>query len=127
LTTPAHIAPVWYFTPFYAILRAIPSVAGSAFPGVMAMFSAIIFLFLLPWLDKSEVKSIRYRGWMFKLMLTVFVISFIVLGYLGMQQPTEAKTILARVATAAYFMFFLAMPLYTKIDKTKPVPERVTH
>ena len=127
LTTPDHIAPVWYFTPFYAILRAIPSIAGSAFPGVAAMGLAIVFLFLLPWLDKSEVRSIRYRGWMFKLALTLFCVSFVVLGYLGMQQPTEGKTLIARIATAVYFLFFLAMPWYTKIDKTKPLPERVTH
>ncbi len=127
LTTPAHIAPVWYFTPYYAILRAIPSIAGSAFPGVLAMGLAIIFLFLLPWLDKSEVKSIKYRGWIYKLMLTLFVISFIVLGYLGMQAPSEGKTLVARVATAMYFIFFLAMPIYTKLDKNKPVPDRVTH
>ncbi len=88
---------------------------------------AIVFLFLLPWLDKSEVKSIRYRGWIYKLMLALFVISFVVLGYLGMQAPTEAKTMLARLATAIYFIFFLAMPIYTKLDKTKPVPDRVTH
>jgi len=127
LTTPDHIAPVWYFTPFYAILRAIPSIAGSAFPGVAAMGLAIVFLFLLPWLDKSEVRSIRYRGWMFKLALLLFCISFVILGYLGMQQPTEGKTLVARIATAIYFLFFLAMPWYTKVDKTKPVPERVTH
>jgi ubiquinol-cytochrome c reductase cytochrome b subunit len=127
LTTPDHIAPVWYFTPFYAILRAIPSIAGSAFPGVAAMGLAIAFLFLLPWLDKSEVRSIRYRGWIFKLALTLFCISFVVLGYLGMQAPTEGKTLVARIATAIYFLFFLAMPWYTKIDKTKPLPERVTH
>jgi ubiquinol-cytochrome c reductase cytochrome b subunit len=127
LTTPDHIAPVWYFTPFYAILRAIPSIAGSAFPGVAAMGLAIAFLFLLPWLDKSEVRSIRYRGWVFKLALILFCISFVVLGYLGMQQPTEGKTLLARIATAVYFLFFLAMPWYTKIDKTKPLPERVTY
>lgn len=127
LTTPNHIAPVWYFTPFYAILRAIPSIAGSAFPGVAAMGLSIAFLFMLPWLDKSEVKSIRYRGWMFKLALLLFCISFVVLGYLGMQQPTEGKTLLARIATTVYFLFFVAMPWYTKIDKNKPVPERVTH
>jgi len=127
LTTPEHIAPVWYFTPYYAILRAIPSIAGSAFPGVVAMFLAIIMLFLLPWLDKSPVKSIRYRGWIYKLMLTLFVISFVVLGYLGVQAPTDALTLLARVMTFIYFLFFFAMPWYTKLDKTKPVPERVTH
>lgn len=127
LTTPEHIAPVWYFTPFYAILRAIPSIGGSAFPGVLAMGASIFLLFLLPWLDKSEAKSIRYRGWIYKLALTLFIISFVILGWLGVEQPTEAKTLLARIMTFIYFMFFLAMPWYTKLDKCKPVPERVTH
>lgn len=127
LTTPEHIAPVWYFTPYYAILRAVPSIAGSAFPGVLAMGAAIVLFFFLPWLDKSPVRSIRYRGWIYKLALTLFVISFIVLGYLGVQAPTPAKTLLAQVMTVVYFLFFLAMPWYTRLDKTKPVPERVTH
>jgi len=127
LTTPEHIAPVWYFTPYYAILRAVPSIAGSAFPGVLAMGAAIVLFFFLPWLDKSPVRSIRYRGWIYKFALTMFVISFIVLGYLGVQAPTPAKTLLAQVMTAIYFLFFLAMPWYTRLDKTKPVPERVTH
>ncbi len=127
LTTPEHIAPVWYFTPYYAILRAVPSIAGSAFPGVLAMGAAIVVFFFLPWLDKSPVRSIRYRGWIYKLALTLFVISFIVLGYLGVQAPTPAKTLLAQVMTVVYFAFFLAMPWYTRLDKTKAVPERVTH
>lgn len=127
LTTPEHIAPVWYFTPYYAILRAVPSIAGSAFPGVLAMGAAIVVFFFLPWLDKSPVRSIRYRGWIYKLALTLFVISFIVLGYLGVQAPTPAKTLLAQVMTIVYFAFFLAMPWYTRLDKTKAVPERVTH
>ena len=127
LTTPEHIAPVWYFTPFYAILRAVPSIAGSAFPGVLAMGLSIIVLFLLPWLDKSEVRSIRYRGWMFKLALVLFVVSFIILGYLGIKQPTPGRTLLAQICTIVYFLFFILMPWYTKVDKTKPVPERVTH
>ena len=127
LTTPEHIAPVWYFTPYYAILRAVPSIAGSAFPGVLAMGAAIVLFFFLPWLDKSPVRSIRYRGWIYKFALTLFVISFIILGYLGVQAPTPAKTLLAQVMTAVYFLFFLAMPWYTRLDKTKPVPERVTH
>ena len=127
LTTPEHIAPVWYFTPYYAILRAVPSIAGSAFPGVLAMGAAIVVFFFLPWLDKSPVRSIRYRGWIYKLALTLFVISFIVLGYLGVQAPTPAKTLLAQVMTVVYFAFFLAMPWYTRLDKTKAVPDRVTH
>ncbi|MCG8427381.1 MAG: cytochrome b, partial [Chromatiales bacterium] len=124
--TPEHIAPVWYFTPFYAILRAVPSIAGSAFPGVIAMFGAIAVMFFLPWLDKSPVKSIRYKGMLYKTMLGLFVVTFIVLGYLGVQPATPGKTLLAQVCTIYYFAFFLLMPIYSKMDKTKPVPERVT-
>ncbi|WP_297527549.1 cytochrome b [Thiohalobacter sp.] len=127
LKTPEHIAPVWYFTPFYAILRAVPSIAGSAFPGVAAMGAAVVILFFLPWLDRSPVKSIRYKGPLFKGALALFVVAFVVLGYLGTQPATPGKTLLAQVCTAYYFAFFLLMPIYTKIDKTKPVPERVTH
>ncbi|WP_370590874.1 cytochrome bc complex cytochrome b subunit [Thiohalobacter sp. COW1] len=127
LKTPEHIAPVWYFTPYYAILRAVPSIAGSAFPGVAAMGIAVLIFFLLPWLDRSPVKSIRYRGPLYKGALTLFVISFIVLGWLGTQPATETLTLLARIFTAIYFAFFLLMPIYTKMDSTKPVPERVTH
>ncbi|WP_369801206.1 cytochrome b [Thiohalobacter thiocyanaticus] len=127
LKTPEHIAPVWYFTPYYAILRAVPSIAGSAFPGVAAMGVAVLIFFLLPWLDRSPVKSIRYRGPLYKGALTLFVISFIVLGWLGTQPATETLTLLARIFTAIYFAFFLLMPIYTRMDSTKPVPERVTH
>jgi len=123
LKTPEHIAPVWYFTPFYAILRAVPDKLG----GVILMGSAMILLFFLPWLDRSPVKSIRYRGWMFKLAVTIFVISFFVLGYLGTRPATGVYTILSRVFAILYFAFFLLMPLYTKWDKTKPVPERVIY
>lgn len=126
LKTPEHIAPVWYFTPFYAMLRAIPPMFGSQFPGVVVMGAAIVVMFFLPWLDRSPVKSVRYRGPLFKTALTILVISFIVLGYLGVQPSTPVKTTLAQIFTALYFAFFLLMPWYTKIDKTKPVPERVT-
>ncbi len=131
LKTPEHIAPVWYFTPFYSILRAVPSIQGSAFPGVVAMGLSIVFLFLLPWLDRSPVKSIRYRGINFKIALTIFIISFLFLGYLGVQPSTGttfmlANTLLAQVFTILYFLFFLLMPIYTKFDNDKPVPERVT-
>jgi ubiquinol-cytochrome c reductase cytochrome b subunit len=126
LKTPEHIAPVWYFTPFYAILRAVPSFAGTQVWGVIAMFAAIVVLFFLPWLDKSPVKSIRYKGPIFKSMIAMFVVVFIVLGYLGMQPPSVLGTIVAQICTVLYFLFFLAMPVYSKIDKTKPVPERVT-
>ncbi|MET0067378.1 MAG: cytochrome b N-terminal domain-containing protein [Candidatus Thiodiazotropha sp.] len=126
LKTPPHIAPVWYFTPFYAILRAVPSIAGSAFPGVLAMFASILIMFFLPWLDRSPVKSIRYKGMITKVMLGLFVVDFIMLGYLGTQATTALYTILAQVGTAFYFAFFLLMPIYSKLDKTQPVPERVT-
>ncbi len=126
LKTPEHIAPVWYFTPFYAILRAVPSIGGSAFPGVVAMGGAIVMLFLLPWLDRSPVKSIRYKGPLFKVALAIFAVSFVVLGYLGTQPATPGKTLLAQICSVLYFLFFLLMPIYSKMDKTKPVPERVT-
>jgi ubiquinol-cytochrome c reductase cytochrome b subunit len=123
LKTPEHIAPLWYFTPFYAILRAIPD----KFMGVIAMGGAIVVLFLLPWLDRCKVKSIRYRGGIFKKAFVLFIISFIVLGYLGTQPATPGYTMLARVFTAIYFGFFLLLPLYTPWEKTKPVPKSVTH
>ncbi|GAB6139354.1 cytochrome bc complex cytochrome b subunit [Methylosoma difficile] len=123
MKTPEHIAPVWYFTPFYAILRAIPD----KFAGVIGMGGAIVVLFLLPWLDRNPVKSIRYRGGMYKKALLLFVISFLCLGYLGTQPATPTATLFARIFTAVYFGFFLLMPLYTRWEKTKPVPKRVTH
>jgi ubiquinol-cytochrome c reductase cytochrome b subunit len=126
LKTPPHIAPLWYFTPFYAILRAVPPLFGSQFPGVMAMGMAIVVMFFLPWLDRSKVKSIRYRGPLFKIALALFVVSFVILGILGMLPATPTYTIIARVCSVIYFAFFVLMPWYTAIDKTKPEPERVT-
>lgn len=126
LKTPVHIAPVWYFTPFYAMLRAVPPMFGSQFPGVLVMFAAIAILFLLPWLDRSAVKSIRYKGVLSKVALAIFIISFVILGWLGTQPVTVLYTFLAQVFTTLYFLFFLLMPWYSKIDKTKPVPERVS-
>ena len=122
LKTPEHIAPVWYFTPFYAILRAIPS----QFGGVVAMGAAVMLFFFLPWLDRSPVKSIRYRGWNYKIALALFTVSFIVLGWLGLQPATTAYTWMARLFTLIYFLFFLLMPFYTASDREKPVPDRVT-
>ena len=122
LKTPAHIAPVWYYTPFYAILRAVPSKLG----GVIAMGAAIAVLFLIPWLDRSPVRSIRYKGILSKIALTIFAISFLVLGYLGATPATPTATILARIFTILYFLFFLLMPFYTAIEKCKQPPERVT-
>jgi ubiquinol-cytochrome c reductase cytochrome b subunit len=123
LQTPENIAPVWYFTPFYAILRAVPN----KLLGVMLMGLAVVSFFFLPWLDRSKVKSIRYRGWIYKIFLFAFAISFVSLGYLGMQHPTPASVLASQVLTAIYFAFFALMPWYTKIDQTKPVPERVTY
>lgn len=123
MQTPEHIAPVWYMTPYYAVLRAIPN----KLLGVLAMVGSIFILFLLPWLDRSPVRSIRYRGWMYKTALSLFVISFISLGYLGMNEPTPNKILLARLFTAVYFGFFFLMPIYSKLDKTKTEPERVTY
>jgi ubiquinol-cytochrome c reductase cytochrome b subunit len=126
LQTPPHIAPVWYFTPFYAMLRAVPSFAGTQVWGVLVMGGAVLILFFLPWLDRSPVRSVRYRGPIFKFMLGVFVVSFIALGVCGLKPPSGIYPMLARVCTIAYFAFFLLMPWYTKIDRVKPVPERVT-
>ncbi|MCP9339745.1 cytochrome b [Stutzerimonas xanthomarina] len=119
--TPEHIAPVWYFTPFYAILRAIPD----KLLGVIAMGAAIAVLFVLPWLDRSPVKSMKYKGWMSKITLLAFCVSFIILGVLGVLAPTPERTLLARICTAIYFGYFILMPFYTKLEKTKVVPQRV--
>jgi ubiquinol-cytochrome c reductase cytochrome b subunit len=126
LKTPEHIAPVWYFTPFYAMLRAVPPMFGSQFPGVLVMFAAILILFFLPWLDRSPVKSVRYKGPIFKAWVAVFVISFVVLGYLGVQPVTAEFKLASQLFTGLYFLFFLLMPWYSRLDDTKPEPERVT-
>jgi len=126
LKTPPHIAPLWYFTPFYAILRAVPPMFGSQFPGVVAMGLSIVVMFFLPWLDRGKVKSIRYRGPIYKIMLALFIVSFVGLGYLGLLPSTPVATMFAQVFSVIYFLFFLLMPWYTSIDKTKPEPERVT-
>ncbi|HZV97752.1 MAG TPA: cytochrome bc complex cytochrome b subunit [Methylophilaceae bacterium] len=141
LKTPSHIAPVWYFTPYYSILRAVPPILNSQFPGVAAMGLSVVIFALLPWLDRSPVKSIRYRGPIYKTWLALFVVSFLILGYLGTEPSNvwgvfdtgtpvvggaDRATVVARIFTAVYFLFFILMPWYTKIDKTKPVPERVT-
>ena len=123
LATPEHIAPVWYFTPFYAILRAVPDKLG----GAVLMVGAVLVPLFLPWLDRSRVRSIRYRGWIYKLALTLFVISFLTLGWLGTQAAETVYVIMARIFSIIYFGFFLLMPYYTAIDKTKPVPDRVVY
>jgi ubiquinol-cytochrome c reductase cytochrome b subunit len=122
LKTPIHIAPLWYFTPFYAILRAVPD----KFLGVVAMGAAIVLLFFLPWLDRSPVKSIRYRGLSYKVALTVFIVSFLVLGYLGGEPPSPLYTSLSRLFSILYFAFFGALLILPMFEKTKPVPDRVT-
>ena len=126
LQTPEHIAPVWYFTPFYAMLRAIPSIAGSQFPGTLVMALAIIMWFFLPWLDRSPVKSMRYRGSLSKFMLFSFCVSFFCLGILGTLPTTPIRTVLAQFLTVIYFSYFVLMPLYTSIESTKTPPERLT-
>jgi ubiquinol-cytochrome c reductase cytochrome b subunit len=122
LVTPEHIKPVWYFTPYYAMLRAVPD----KLLGVMVMGAAVLIPFLLPWLDRSPVRSIRYRGPITKLALAVFAASFVTLGYLGLQSGSELQKLVAQACTVIYFLFFLLMPVYTKIDSVKPVPDRVT-
>jgi ubiquinol-cytochrome c reductase cytochrome b subunit len=122
MKTPEHIAPVWYMTPFYAILRAVPDKLG----GVVAMGAAIAILCVLPWLDRSPVRSIRYRGPIFKTALSIFVISFVALGYLGLMPPTAMRAIAAQLFTVLYFCFFIFMPIYTSLEKVQPVPKRVT-
>ncbi len=129
LQTPPEIKPLWYFTPYYSILRAntynflwIPAKLW----GVFFMALSIVLIFLLPWLDRSPVKSIRYRGWMTKTAVAVFVVAFLVLGYLGTRPAAGPNLVIAQISTILYFAFFFLMPWYTKYDKTKPVPERVT-
>ena len=135
LKTPPHIAPVWYFTPFYSMLRAMvwPLLGLDAkFWGVVAMGAGVVILAFLPWLDRSPVKSIRYRGPIFKTLLVLFVFSFLILGLLGTKPPEYAFFVVipgapvAQLMTLYYFLFFLTMPWWSKIDKCKPVPERVT-
>jgi len=122
LSTPDPISPSWYFTPYYAILRSFPSKT----VGAIAMLIAVLAYFFLPWLDRSPVKSIRYRGWVYKLFLAMFPISFLALMYLGMQPAQGVYVTMSRIFVVPYFAFFLLMWFYTKWDPVKPVPERVT-
>jgi ubiquinol-cytochrome c reductase cytochrome b subunit len=122
LQTPPDVAPVWYFTPFYAILRAMPD----KLLGVILMGASVLLPLFLPWLDRCRVKSIRYRSWTFKVALAVFAVSFVVLGYIAMQPVTPLYVLIARVFTVTYLAFFVLMPFYTRNEKTKPVPTRVT-
>jgi ubiquinol-cytochrome c reductase cytochrome b subunit len=169
LKTPAHIAPVWYFTPYYSMLRAttdlmvnvlvaivaigallgvlrgrfggaakiallggaivliaLLKVFDAKFWGVVVMGAAVIVLFFLPWLDHSPAKSIRYRPGWHKVVYGVFVVFFLVLGYLGSQPPSEVGNYLSQVGTLVYFGFFLLMPWWSQLGTFKPVPERIT-
>jgi ubiquinol-cytochrome c reductase cytochrome b subunit len=122
ISTPAEIAPSWYFTPFYAILRAVPDQKY----GALLMLLSILAWFFIPWLDRSPVKSMRYRGWLCRLMLGIFTISFLVLMYCGMKPALEPFVTISRVAVVGYFAFFVLMYWYTKWDQPKPVPTRVS-
>ena len=123
MSTPEHIAPVWYFTPYYAMLRAVPDQR----MGALLMLLAVVSFLFLPWLDRSPVKSMRYRGWISRTALALFAVSFVALGYLGLQPAEGLYVVLARIFAAIYFAFFLLMPFYSRIDAVKPVPERVTY
>ncbi len=129
MVTPPHIAPVWYFTPYYSLLRAVtyPLFGIEAkFWGVIAMGAGVLIFAFLPWLDRSPVKSIRYRGPLFKILLAIWVVCFFVLGYLGVLAPTPGRTLVSQICTFYYFAFFLTMPIWSKLDKCKPEPDRVT-
>jgi ubiquinol-cytochrome c reductase cytochrome b subunit len=121
LVTPAHIKPVWYFTPYYAMLRAVPD----KLLGVITMGGAVLILFGLPWFDRCKVKSIRYRPMLHKILLSLFVIAFVALAYLGMQSGSPTQTLIARILTVFYFAFFLTMPFWSAMGQTKEVPSRV--
>ena len=123
LSTPEHIAPVWYFTPYYAMLRAVPDQR----MGALLMLLAVVLFLFLPWLDRSPVKSMRYRGWISRTALALFALSFVALGYLGLQPAEGLYVVLARIFAAIYFAFFLLMPFYSRIDAVKPVPDRVVY
>ncbi|MCG7372458.1 cytochrome bc complex cytochrome b subunit [Pseudomonas luteola] len=121
LKTPEHIAPVWYFTPFYAMLRAVPD----KLAGIMIMGAAVAVLFVVPWLDRSPVKSMRFKGWMSRLALLLFCMAFVALGVLGVLPPTSERIFLSRLATVLYFGYFVFMPFYTRVERVGLVPERV--
>jgi len=121
LVTPEHIAPVWYYSPYYTMLRAVPDPLG----GLIVMAAAVAILFVVPWLDRSNVASIRYKGILSKIAIVLFVVSFITLGYLGTVTVTEIGKIMSVICTVMYFAFFLLMPIYTSIEKTYEVPDRL--
>ena len=121
LVTPEHIAPVWYYSPFYTMLRAVPDPLG----GLVVMAAAVAILFVVPWLDRSNVASIRYKGILSKIAIVLFIVSFVTLGYLGTVTVTETGKIMSVICTLMYFAFFLLMPIYTSIEKTYEVPDRL--
>ena len=121
LSTPEHIAPVWYYSPYYAMLRAVPDKLG----GLIVMAGAIAILFVVPWLDRSKVASIRYKGIFSKIALVLFATSFITLGYLGTVPVTESRKLMSVIGTVIYFCFFFLMPFYTSLEKTSVPPERL--
>jgi ubiquinol-cytochrome c reductase cytochrome b subunit len=123
MSTPEHIAPVWYFTPYYAILRAVPNQR----MGALLMGLAVFVFFLVPWLDQCKVKSMRYKPFISKLALAVFAVSFVALGYLGLQPAEGLYVALARIFTVLYFGFFILMPIYSRMGTPKPEPTRVTY
>ena len=135
LVTPEHIAPVWYFTAFYAMLRATPSFLGSALPGVIVMFGAVAILFFVPWLDRSPVRSIRYKGLLSKIALGLFTVAFLVLSWLGTEAPSDAKTLMAQVGTVIYYAYFFSLwfipwaaarwPAIARWERLKTEPDRV--
>ena len=122
LKTPEHIAPVWYFTPYYSMLRAVPDKLG----GFITMAAAIAILFVLPWLDRSPVRSIRYKGIISRIAILLFVACFIILGYLGVKAPTPGRTLLAQICTILYFSYFVGIYFWTRYETTKPEPDRIT-
>ena len=121
LVTPEHIAPVWYYSPFYTMLRAVPDPLG----GLIVMAAAVAILFIVPWLDRSNVASIRYKGILSKIAIVLFIVSFVTLGYLGTVTVTETGKVMSVICTLMYFAFFLLMPIYTSIEKTYEVPDRL--
>ncbi|MDP1603091.1 MAG: cytochrome b N-terminal domain-containing protein [Legionella sp.] len=121
MVTPDHIAPVWYMTPFYSILRSVPN----KLLGVIAMGASILLLVFLPWLDKSPVRSMRYKGRLSRYALAAFVVSFILLGFLGTIAVTPANQYLARVCMFIYFAWFLLMPFYSRFERSQVVPQRI--
>jgi ubiquinol-cytochrome c reductase cytochrome b subunit len=120
-STPEHIAPAWYFAPYYAILRAVPDQR----IGALLMLLAVVSFFFLPWLDRSPVRSMRYKGWLSRSALGAFALSFIALAYLGLQPAGSIEVLFARAFTLIYFGFFWLMPIYSRLERTKPLPLRV--